>query len=414
MEGSKGAVLTDVTIQVSRKDLRRDKQIERYAVLDQPPGRDLQALVDLTAQVCDVPVSAINLLTSDGAHAIATSGVEPFTCSRQDSMCTPVLDDPTLVVVEDARSDPRYQSNPMVTGAEEAVRFYASVPLHSDPSLVIGRLCVFDRVPRTLSDTQRTALQTLADRVIDVLDLRLRNRQLEQSLLVLSQTRDELRRSNEQLALFARQVSHDLRTPLTGMLVNIESLLGEPVVTHDPDLASLASLAQRGGERMAGLIEEFLDQATYGATVLKAGTDLGEVVRSALDDLASVVRDSSAEVHVGELPVVCADPVQLYSVVLNLLSNALKFTRPGIPPRIRVQAHTLHDRWRVEIGDNGIGIPVDQHSEVFTLSTRLHPSVTGHGIGLQTARRIVEAHGGRIGMSAGCETGTQVWFELPR
>ncbi len=406
--------MTDVTISPTGKDQSRDKQIERYAVLGQPPGRDLQALVDLAAQVCDVPVAAINLLTTDGAHAIATSGVDPFVCALQDSMCTPVLDNPALVVVEDAREDPRYESNPMVTGAEEAVRFYASVPLHSDPSLVIGRLCVFDRVPRTLSDDQRTALQTLADRVIDVLDLRLRNRQLEQSLVELSQTQDELRRSNDQLALFAGQVSHDLRSPVTAITVNMEMLTEEPKLVQDADLLPLAAAALRASLRMAGLIDGFLANASFGGQLRRRDADLNIIVKGALDDLGPALRDAGAQVLVDELPVVCADPGQLYSVVLNLLSNAVKYARASVPPQVRVRATTLPDRWRVEIADNGVGIPADRRGEVFELFARFEETVDGHGIGLPTALRIVEAHGGRIGITEGRRVGTEVWFELPR
>lgn len=400
--------------QVSAPDRRRDQEIERYQVLGAEPGRDLQALVDLAAQVAGVQAAAINMVTSDQAHAIATTGVAPYSCTREDSMCTPVLADPAAVVVADARRDGRYAENPMVTGVLAHVRFYASIPLRTSAGDVIGRLCVFDPSPHTLDAQQETGLHTLADRVMDVLDLRLRNRQLEGSLTDLTHARDELRRSNDQLALFARQVSHDLRTPLTGVIANIESLLDEPAVGQDPDLASLAFLAQRSAERMAGLIEDFLGQATYGATVFKVDTDVREVMDSVMHDLGSALRDSSAEVTVGELPTVCADPIQLYSVVLNLMSNAIKFARPGVPPRIGVHCVTLPDRWRIEVSDEGVGIPVEERSAVFDLAKRLDPLVKGHGIGLLTARRIVEQHGGRIGVSAERGLGTQVWLELPR
>ncbi|MGI8949237.1 MAG: sensor histidine kinase [Ornithinimicrobium sp.] len=395
-------------------DQQRDDQIERYDVLGQPPGRDLQALVDLAAQVCGVPIAIINLLTSDHAHAIAASGVDPFVCTRGDSMCTPVLDNPDIVLVADARADERYVDNPMVNGEQADVRFYASVPLRSDAGGIIGRLCVFDRAPRTLEDRQRAALHTLAARVMDVLDLRLRNRQLEQSLTDLTQTRDELRRSNDQLALFAGQVSHDLRTPLTAVIVNVESLLQEPAVAADTELVPLALSALRASTRMAGLIDDLLEHATVGAKLRMGDADLTRIAEATLEDLGPALRDGGAEVCVGDLPVVWADPVQLYSVMLNLLSNAVKFARPGVPARITVRGQTLPDRWCVQITDNGIGIPSQRHDEIFGMHTRLEESVTGHGIGLPIARRIVEAHGGRIGVSAELQVGAEVWFELPR
>lgn len=133
-----------------------------------------------------------------------------------------------------------------------------------------------------------------------------------------------------------------------------------------------------------------------------------------MEDLAPALRGVGAEVWVDDLPVICADPGQLYSVVLNLLSNAVKFARPSVPPRVTVRAQTLPDRWRVEVADNGVGIPADRRGEVFELFARFEEAVDGHGIGLPTALRIVEAHGGRIGITEGRTVGTEVWFELPR
>ena len=402
-----------VTPPCTREQPRRD-QTDRYENVGHSPGRDLQALVELAAQICGVPTAAINLIVEAQAHGVATTGFDPSLCARQDSLCAAVLDDPALVVVSDARADDRFRDNPMVTGALAQVRFYASVPLTTDAGIVIGRLCVFDRIPRHLDQVQRTALLTLADRVMDALDLRLRSRELEESLAELTRTRDELRRSNDQLAVFAGQVSHDLRTPLTAIMANAEMLSTEPVIAGDPALAPLATETLRASRRMAGLIDDFLDHATFGSTLVKTDTDLGTLVRGVLADLAPVINDTGAEIVVDELPTVCADPHQLYSVVLNLLSNALKFSGTGTLPSVTVHARTLPDRWCVSIADNGIGIPPSQHRRVFGLYARLEETVEGHGIGLPTAQRIVEAHGGRIGITRDRKVGTEVWFDLPR
>lgn len=269
-------------------------------------------------------------------------------------MCAPVLDNPNIVVVADASADERYAENPMVTGVLEDVRFYASVPLRTSEGDIVGRLCVFDRAPNTLDDQQRAGLQTLAERVMDVLDLRLRNRQLEQSMADLTRTRDELRRSNDQLALFASQVSHDLRTPLAAVIVNMDTLLGE-VAARDHDLVSLARSALSASTRMSGMIDEFLDQATFGARLRREDADLTRITQAVMQDLGPILRDAGGQVYVGDLPVIHADPIQLYSVILNLLSNAVKFARPGVPPQITVTAQTRPDLWSVQIATTASG-----------------------------------------------------------
>ncbi|QIK67253.1 GAF domain-containing sensor histidine kinase [Nocardioides sp. HDW12B] len=391
-----------------------DTVIEQYGVLGEPAGRDLEALVHLAAQVCGVSHAAINLLTETEQHQVATAGFDASVCSREDSMCAAVLHDPRVVMVADASRDDRFRDNPFVTGEIGDVRFYASAGLTTPQGVVIGRLCVFDDEPRVLDDEQRELLTSLAERVVDALELRLRSRQLEESLARLTRTQEELHRSNEKLTLFAGQISHDLRTPLTALLANVEMLSEEPAVTDDALLGTLASGAMRAGRRMAAMIEDIHAHALLGADLRPVPVDLGEVVADVLRDLRPAVEDAGAHVEVGPLPVVCGDPQQLYAVLLNVLSNALKFRRPGVAPVVEVRAHAEGRGHRVEVLDNGPGVAVEERGRVFDLYARVDPETPGSGIGLATARRIVENHGGEIGLEAADGGGTLAWFSLPR
>ena len=383
-----------------------DAQLAEYGVLEETGGRDLQALVDIAAIVCDVPSAAINLISSDHQHQVATSGFDPSVCLRSDSMCAAVLDDSSTVIAEDASQDPRFAENPFVTGVIGDVRFYASAPLVTPSGVTIGRLCVFDEVPRKLDDEQAGVLRVLAERVVDVLELRLRSRQLES-------TQEELRRSNEMLGLFASQVSHDLRTPLTAVLANAELLADEPVVQGDPEIAQLVDATVAAGRRMATLIETILGYARVGAALERSDVALGALVEHAMSDLGPALRDRGAEVLHEDLPVVRADEQQLYAVLLNLISNAVKFTPVGTTPRVVVAAVRSEDTWRITVSDNGRGIPEDQRAGLFELYARGDSTVDGTGIGLATARRAVEAHGGTIGIDDAPGGGTTVWFTLP-
>ncbi len=108
-------------------DLVREARIDKYGVLGGVLARDLQALLDLTAQVCDVPAAAINLISSTHQHQVAAFGFEASVCAREDSMCASVLEQPTLTVF-DASQDGRFARNPFVNGEIGAVRFYATSP----------------------------------------------------------------------------------------------------------------------------------------------------------------------------------------------------------------------------------------------------------------------------------------------
>ena len=392
---------------------RREDAVAGYDVLGRAPQRELQALVDIAAQVCAVPRAAINIITSTQQQQIATTGFAPSICAREDSMCAAVLDHTDRVVVPDASLDARFHDNPFVTGVLGTVRFYASAPLTTPDGVIIGRLCVFDSAPRELVEAQEDALVAIAERVVDVLELRLRTRELEDSLAALTQVRDELHRSNEALSVFAGQVSHDLRTPLTAIMASTEMLGQRPAVAGDEWSERLVTTAHRSATRMAGMIEQILSHAKVGAVLHRTDTDLRLVLASVLEDLAPTLEARSARVVTGELPTLRADEQQLYSVLLNLVSNAVKYARPGVAPVIAVSAERMGERWRCAVHDNGIGISAADRDRVFGLFNRVETSVEGSGIGLATARRIIEAHGGAIGVSSAEGPGTIVWFELP-
>lgn len=390
----------------------REAVIERYDVLGHPGGDALQALVELAACVCDVPYAAIDLITSTEQHRIASVGVGPSVCPGTESLCAVVLDEPPLAV-PDATEDPRFSTNPWVDGTLGRARFYSSAPLVSPEGPVIGRLSVFDDTGRLLDDARLASLGQLAMRAMDALVLDRRTRELEDSLRELTETREDLRRSSEHLTLFAGQVGHDLRTPLTAVLANAELLAAEPGIAGDADLTWMVEAVNRGAHRLNDMLEEILAFARVGGAVTLADVDLSQVVGRVLGDLAPKVDAAGAVVEVGPLPTVACDAHQVYSVILNLVTNALVFTEPGVPPVIRVSAERGDLGWRVNVRDNGRGVPSDQVENVFVLFHRLDKRVEGSGIGLATVRRAIVAHGGRVGIDSTPGVGTTVWFELP-
>ncbi|HEU4514842.1 MAG TPA: HAMP domain-containing sensor histidine kinase [Nocardioidaceae bacterium] len=236
---------------------------------------------------------------------------------------------------------------------------------------------------------------------------------LDEALRELDEAREGLRRSGEHLTLFAGQVSHELRTPLTAILANAEMLASEPAVGDSEDLSWMVGGIVRAANRMKVMIEQMLDYAREGGELSVGVTDLSRVFETAAEDLAPVISQLRAVVKVEDLPRLPADRSQLYAVALNLLSNALKFTRPDASPRIDVSAERLETGWRVSVTDNGIGVAPERREAMFVLFARADKRVEGSGIGLATAKRVVEAHGGRIGMDEADGGGTTVWFELP-
>lgn len=392
-------------------DHARATEVAAYDVLGRPPRADLTALAELAAQICGVSSAAVNLITATQQTGVATYGIDPGVCAIEDSMCVRVLHDTGPVVVEDASRDERFKEHPFVTGELGNVRFYAMHQLRTPRGTVIGTLCVFDELPSELSGQQQTALATLADRVVDVLELGLRSEQLESSLHDLTAARDELRRSNEQLAVFAGQVSHDLRNPLTSLSMSLQMLRDQPGVLDNEDSLWMVDRALSGTERMDGQIQELLDYALVGGGLTMDDVDLNAVMEEVSVDLAS--RLGGVCLHVGDLPVVRGDRVQLRAVLANLVDNAAKFSARQPAPRVRVCGLTGSDAHVLEVCDNGPGVPPADRGRVFDPLTRRDKTIEGSGIGLATCRRVVLAHGGTIKMAGSPEGGALVRVTLP-
>jgi signal transduction histidine kinase len=218
--------------------------------------------------------------------------------------------------------------------------------------------------------------------------------------------------SDERLASFAGQVTHDLKTPLTTMSLSLELIRDElEDGASAEDVLPLITRALRGSARMSAMIEDVLAFARVGTSIDRVPVDLGKVAADVVTDLGGCL--DGVDLVIGDLPVVPGDESLLRSLLLNLVSNAAKFRAPDRPLTIAVTSSKLGERWRIEVADNGIGVPEDQRERVFEPTVRLDKRVEGMGIGLATCRRVVDAHGGTIGVEAGPSGGAAFWVELP-
>jgi signal transduction histidine kinase len=394
------------------EDQRRVTAIRNYDAVRMPPRRELESVVALAARIAGVPTATVNIITDSEQHQIVTVGFEGGVCRREDSMCALTVREGRPVAVPDASRDARFSRNPFVTGELGHVRFYVALPLVTKDGVPVGTLCVFDEQPREVDEDMLDGLAALAQRVVDVFELRLRTRELALSLMEIQAVQAELERSNERLASFAGQVSHDLKTPLTTISLSL-SLIRDQLEHGElpPDSVGLLDRAINGSTRMADLIDDVLDFARLGGTLKSSEVDLNFVLGEVLDDLGPDLADVT--MHISRLPTVLGDRAQLRAVLQNLLGNAAKYRSDERPLEVHVSARHVQRAWRVEITDNGRGVPPAERHRVFEPLARAGGSVEGSGIGLATCRRILGAHGGRIGIDPSVTVGARFWFELP-
>ncbi|MCS0498569.1 sensor histidine kinase [Protaetiibacter mangrovi] len=383
------------------QDEARRSAIAEYEVLD-APAADLEGLVWLAATLCEVPKAVINIIDDRLQHQVAAFGFAADVCSREDSMCAAVFERAEQVVVADSREDARFAHNPFVAGEIAHVRFYASSPLVTPDGIPIGTLCVFDDEVGELTPDRRQGLALLAEQVVEALELR--------------RVARELRHSNQQLESFAGQIGHDLRNPLTAVAGFIELAATSPELDDAPDAKQSLARADAAAARMHAMISDLLDYARFGgAKPRREPLDLPGLVAAVLDDLGPAVAESGARVSSEVRVDAVGDPTLVRALLQNLVANAIKFTAAsGAAPRIDIRASEIDGGCLLTVDDDGPGVPVDQRERVFELMERGRAGVPGLGIGLATCRRIVEAHGGRIGIDDSPLGGARVWATLPR
>jgi light-regulated signal transduction histidine kinase (bacteriophytochrome) len=229
--------------------------------------------------------------------------------------------------------------------------------------------------------------------------------------------RDDLARSNQELEQFAYVASHDLQEPLRKVASFCQLLQRRYAGKLDDRADQYIAFAVDGAERMQQLINDLLSFSRVGRTTFAfSEVALDDVVAAAKAQLEPARTDVDGTIELEPLPVVCGDSSLLRALFVNLIGNGLKFHREGVPPHVVVAAEQIGDEWEVTVSDNGIGIDPEYIDKVFVIFQRLHARdvYAGTGIGLALAKKIVEFHGGRIGIDPPRpEPGTTVRLTLP-
>jgi signal transduction histidine kinase len=246
--------------------------------------------------------------------------------------------------------------------------------------------------------------------------LRRLNQELESRVAART---SQLRLLNEELEAFSYSVSHDLRAPLREIARDVESLRVLVGPTAGEEAQSLLRHAMDAAARMERLIDDLLSFSRVGREPLrKRRVDLADVVRRAQDEAARAAGGVRQVVwSVGQLPTVDADPALLHLAMVNLLSNALKFTEGRAPARIEISARSdeMAGEVVVAVRDNGIGFDASHAHRLFGVFQRLHAesAFPGSGIGLANVRRIIARHGGRTWADGAANAGATFYITLP-
>jgi signal transduction histidine kinase len=260
-----------------------------------------------------------------------------------------------------------------------------------------------------------TDVEDMRQRIVDELDASgLARAQLDEQA-------DELRRSNAELEQFAYVASHDLQEPLrkvASFCQLLEKRYGDQL---DERGQQYIDFAVDGAKRMQILINDLLTFSRVGRlNSTQVRVNLDTVLDEAIANVATAIEETDTEiVRSGPLPKVMGDPTLLTMMWQNLVSNAVKFRRDGLAPRIAITSEPgseeFQGQWLITFSDNGIGIADEFVEKVFVIFQRLHgkDAYAGTGIGLALVKKIIEHHGGGIWIDTSYEGGTRFCITLP-
>jgi two-component system sensor kinase FixL len=218
----------------------------------------------------------------------------------------------------------------------------------------------------------------------------------------------------EELAAFAYSVAYDLKAPLRA-IAGFSTALSEDYHADLDEIArSYLDFVNDGANRMAEMIDDLLEYSRIGRDDVQfVWIRPDEIVRHVINSLSAVIDESGAKITVeGEWDEIQGHPSIISNALQNLITNSLKFTKPGEPPRIDIRGRRLQGAIEISITDHGIGIPADCHDKIFQIFHRLHDQTDypGTGIGLALVRKGVDLHHGRISLES--EVGDHTTFRL--
>jgi PAS domain S-box-containing protein len=238
------------------------------------------------------------------------------------------------------------------------------------------------------------------------------NTELEQ---LVAQRTAQFESSNKELEAFTYTVSHDLRAPLRAIDGFSKILLEQYAAGLEPEALRYLNLVTDNTRQMSRLIEDLLQLSRTGKQAMNVQTVAPiELVRQVVADLEAQQAGRQVEINIASLPDCQADPALLKQVYLNLLSNALKFTRQCEVARIQVGAQQVDGQCVYFVRDNGVGFDMNYADKIFAVFQRLHSvdDYEGSGIGLAIVQRIVQRHGGRVWAEAQLDKGASFYFTL--
>lgn len=408
-------------------ELSRLKDLYEYDVLDTEAEKSFDDLTLLASDICETPISLISLVDPDRQWFKSKQGIDVDETARDISFCSHAILENQVFEVQNALTDTRFHDNPLVTN-DPNIRFYAGAPLITPRGNAIGTLCVISDKPKKLSSKQINALTVLSKEVIAQLELRLNNKKLVMALekqkahnKELEKLKEEADTANNTKSKFLANMTHELRTPLHGIL-NLAELAISEGTTEEKD-NTLKSIL-KSAHYLSNIVNDILDFSKIEAGKLEIehiNFNLNDVISDVIKPQLQQASAKGIKLIKSVDPKIAenlkGDPLRVSQILNNLCSNAIKFTKTGqVELKVSIKSSTLQTQLlKFEVIDTGLGIneTVQEHlfKEFHQADSSTSREYGGTGLGLSICARLSELMQGKLSFTSKIGKGSTFTYE---
>jgi signal transduction histidine kinase len=399
-------------------EAERTLVLKQYEILLPIPDRTLDRITALAARLFDVPVAVIGIVDSDHIRLVSGCGLEAPEIGF-------VPEYPAITMLRDAPyivANTKIDTSPLTKTLAAEVKgmgFYAGVPLITAEGFNLGALWVIDRRPRVLNEKEFASLQDLAYLIMNRLESSLN---LSRILTQIIRNKDATRKISLEQSEIISSMGHELRTPLNTILGFAQLMEMDNPPPTPSQKANIEHILESGWYLLS-----LVNQILHSAVIESGELFLSQkplLLFTILEECQTMIKSPAQKKNIklnfpryeNELPMyVLADETKLKQVLINLLTNAIKYNREGGDVTVEYSQNTSGVT-RISIHDTGFGLSQDQLDKLFQPFNRLGRetgSEEGTGIGLVVTKKLVELMGGEIGVESVVSAGSTFWVDLP-
>ena len=383
---------------MKKNEQARLETLWAYDILDTPAEEDFDDIVKLASSICGVPISLITLIDTRRQWYKASIGITGSETPREYAFCAHAIEQDDMMIVHDATQDVRFKNNPLVVNDPD-IRFYAGMPLRTPSGHNLGTLCVIDTVPRELNEQQKMALRILSNQVINNLEMRIKVKQLKETLRTVDEQKTRLAELNSHNVRLLSIIGHDVRNPLTA-LQSMLSLVADGDISVE-DVMSLSGELALQVETSIDLLNNLVEWGirSRDGEIKLTDINLVPIVENTLMSISIPAAAKNNTLIFDPIldSTILADDDMVRFILRNLVQNANKFTQGG---SITVGIHDKGDLVHVSVSDTGRGMKEADMDRLFDWNRRRSVQGTngeiGSGLGLLLCKEFITKMGGDL------------------